>query len=222
MEVLMAVFAHGVVIQGWGNKFWDFVGVSYHSVDPTQGWLLVAGASMYLLKVVRWVTCVSHTDTVGIGSALFVIYYHLVAIGSVTLCAFISPYDRLPTSMAVGGITMVFVSLVFEAVADQQLMNFKLAKDLGQPLTTGRVCTAGFWGMSRHPNYMFNCFPFTGMGLLSGCWWLAVAWFGIQVFWAYSQSMPQHEAYCADRYGDEWVEYCAKTPELFPCVKLWK
>jgi steroid 5-alpha reductase family enzyme len=43
------------------------------------------------------------------------------------------------------------ISVMGEAIADQQLANFKR-----DPANKGKVCDTGLWGYSRHPNYFFE------------------------------------------------------------------
>jgi steroid 5-alpha reductase family enzyme len=47
-----------------------------------------------------------------------------------------------------GGIAVAALALIFEAVADFQLANFR-----GDPANKGKVMDRGLWGWSRHPNY---------------------------------------------------------------------
>jgi steroid 5-alpha reductase family enzyme len=49
------------------------------------------------------------------------------------------------------GATLWAISVTGEAIADQQLANFK--KD---PANKGKICDTGLWGYSRHPNYFFE------------------------------------------------------------------
>ncbi|MBI3510784.1 MAG: DUF1295 domain-containing protein [Bacteroidetes bacterium] len=49
------------------------------------------------------------------------------------------------------GAGMWLLSIIGEGVSDWQLKNFK--KD---PANKGKVCEAGLWGWSRHPNYFFQ------------------------------------------------------------------
>jgi len=74
------------------------------------------------------------------------------------------------------------------------------------------------WGWCRHPNYLWNVFPFASIGLISGCLPMFGFWVFIQVFWAYTQSAPNHEIYMAKRYGVEWDEYKKRVPMLIPKV----
>ena len=49
------------------------------------------------------------------------------------------------------GVCLWFVALYGEAIADAQLAAFKR-----NPANRGRVCDAGLWRFSRHPNYFFE------------------------------------------------------------------
>jgi steroid 5-alpha reductase family enzyme len=49
------------------------------------------------------------------------------------------------------GALLLIVAIVGEAVADFQLRTFRR-----NPANRRRVCTAGLWGVSRHPNYVFE------------------------------------------------------------------
>jgi steroid 5-alpha reductase family enzyme len=49
------------------------------------------------------------------------------------------------------GAALWAISVVGEAIADQQLASFKK-----NPQNKGKVCDIGLWGYSRHPNYFFE------------------------------------------------------------------
>jgi steroid 5-alpha reductase family enzyme len=49
------------------------------------------------------------------------------------------------------GVVLWIISVMGEAIADQQLANFKR-----DPANKGKVCDTGLWGYSRHPNYFFE------------------------------------------------------------------
>ena len=49
------------------------------------------------------------------------------------------------------GVAVAMTAFVGEGVADRQLQAFR-----GDPRNHGRVCDAGLWGWSRHPNYFFE------------------------------------------------------------------
>jgi steroid 5-alpha reductase family enzyme len=51
------------------------------------------------------------------------------------------------------GVLILLAGIVGEALADRQLKNFR-----SNPANAGRVCDAGLWRWSRHPNYFFEWF----------------------------------------------------------------
>src|SRR5450432_3355744 len=51
------------------------------------------------------------------------------------------------------GVLILLIGIAGEALADAQLKNFRAG-----PANKGRVCDAGLWRWSRHPNYFFEWF----------------------------------------------------------------
>ncbi len=66
----------------------------------------------------------------------------------------------------ISGITVWFIGIVGETIADAQMQRFK-----SKPLNKGKVCCVGLWRYSRHPNYFFE----------------SVIWWG---FWLYACDSP--------------------------------
>ena len=62
----------------------------------------------------------------------------------------------------VAGLGILIIAVAGEAVADAQLAAFRT-----NPANRGKVCEAGLWGLSRHPNYFFDW--------LGWCAWPVVA-----------------------------------------------
>jgi steroid 5-alpha reductase family enzyme len=66
-------------------------------------------------------------------------------------------------------IGLTVFGILFEALADWQLVRFKALNDTGE-----RVLDTGLWRYSRHPNYFGECCAWWGFGLLgcaAGAWW---------------------------------------------------
>lgn len=68
------------------------------------------------------------------------------------------------------GLTLWLVSLAGESLADAQLAAFKR-----EPANKGKVCAAGLWSCSRHPNYFFE-----------GCIWIAYFVFACASPWGWT------------------------------------
>ena len=103
---------------------------------------------------------------------VFVLQAVLAWIVSVSLLAAIASNRGWIWLDAVGVIVVVF-GLIFEAVADWQLAQFKF-----RPENRGRVMDAGLWRYTRHPNYFGEFCVWWGFYLLAlaaGGWWAIVS-----------------------------------------------
>ncbi len=60
------------------------------------------------------------------------------------------------------GITMAVIGIVYETVADWQLMRFK-----SKPENARQVMDQGLWGWSRHPNYFAEAIIWWGIWLIT-------------------------------------------------------
>ncbi len=73
------------------------------------------------------------------------------------------------------GALILFVGIAGEGIADAQLKRFR-----DNPANKGKVCDAGLWRWSRHPNYFFQWFGWLAYpviaiapairGALPRCW----------------------------------------------------
>lgn len=72
------------------------------------------------------------------------------------------------------GVALMLLAIGGEGLADAQLARFK-----ADPANHGRVCDAGLWGWSRHPNYFFEwlvwmAWPVIAIGAAWPWGWLAL------------------------------------------------
>lgn len=117
------------------------------------------------------------------------------------------------------GVVILIAAVIGEGAADESLRRFK-----SDPANTGKVCDAGLWAWSRHPNYFFEwlvwcAFPVFAISLSGGYpqGWLALvgpafmAWLLIAV-----SGIPPLEAHMARRYGARFEAYRARVPAFFP------
>merc|ERR1711879_902523 len=116
-----------------------------------------------------------------------------------------------PTMTILCGAIMILQGTTLELLADIPLSNFKATRG-DKKYDTSPILQDGVWALCRHPNYLGNTIAITGIALQTGIWWFGLVWFGIQTFWCYTQSMPAHEQYLAEKYGKHWDEYCKKVP----------
>ena len=121
-----------------------------------------------------------------------------------------------PRWLDIAGIVVLAISVVGEAVADDQLRRFK--KDQANK---GRVCDAGLWGWSRHPNYFFEWLGWVAYPLLaiSGDWWLG--WLALSgpafMYWllVHVSGIPLLEQQMLKSRGDAFRAYQARVSAFF-------
>jgi steroid 5-alpha reductase family enzyme len=87
--------------------------------------------------------------------ARFLIFFQLQAFSvSLLTIPFILILQNTQESLSiveVVGAAVSLLSIFFEGLSDAQMSNFKSNK-----ANAGKVCTAGLWKYSRHPNYFFE------------------------------------------------------------------
>jgi steroid 5-alpha reductase family enzyme len=120
------------------------------------------------------------------------------------------PADALAIALALG-------TIAGESVADRQMHRFR-----ADPANKGKICDTGLWGLSRHPNYLFEVlhwcvYPLLGLtahhpwSLLS---LLAPAFMYLTLRFA-SGVPPLEEAMLASR-GEAYRQYQAHTGAILP------
>jgi len=117
------------------------------------------------------------------------------------------------------GALALLIGIAGEAVADHELRRFRT-----DPANRSRICDAGLWAWSRHPNYFFEWFGWIAYPLLAidpgGAYpwgWLALAgpacmyWLLVHV-----SGIPPLEERMLERRGGEFRAYQARTNAFFP------
>ncbi|XP_074576761.1 uncharacterized protein LOC141833259 [Curcuma longa] len=117
------------------------------------------------------------------------------------------------------GWIMWIVGISFEAIADQQKLQFK-----NSPANKGKWCTVGVWKYSRHPNYFGEIFLWWGIfvastPVLNGAEWLVVLGpIFLTLLLLFVSGIPLLEDSADKRYGrvSEYRHYKATTSPLIP------
>ena len=119
------------------------------------------------------------------------------------------------------GVLILFAGIAGEGLADAQLKGFREL-----PANKGRVCDAGLWRWSRHPNYFFEWFgwlayPVIALSLdypLSYPWGWATLLAPIFMYWilVHVTGIPPLEAQMLRSRGDRYREYQSRTSAFFP------
>lgn len=139
------------------------------------------------------------------------------AVSMLLSVAFLVPSYRSsapsPTWMTVA-VSIWIVSVAGEGIADRELRAFKT-----DPANRGKVCRAGLWRYSRHPNYFFECVHWVAYVALSAgtSWvWLTLlppvlmAWMLLKL-----SGVPMLEAHLSQsRPG--YADYIRTTSALIP------
>jgi steroid 5-alpha reductase family enzyme len=119
------------------------------------------------------------------------------------------------------GALILLVGIGGEALADAQLKNFRT-----DPANKGRVCDAGLWRWSRHPNYFFEWFgwlayPVMALSIdhpLSYPWGWATLLAPVFMYWilVHVTGIPPLEAQMLRSRGERYRDYQLRTSMFFP------
>jgi steroid 5-alpha reductase family enzyme len=143
------------------------------------------------------------------------------ALGSIPLVFAIFVAARFPQSAlrwqdALGALILL-AGIAGEGVADAQLKRFR-----GNPANKGRVCDAGLWRWSRHPNYFFEWFcwlAYPVIGLSAAYpWGLATLPAPVFMYWilVHVTGIPPLEQQMLRSRGERYRDYQARTSRFFP------
>ena len=115
------------------------------------------------------------------------------------------------------GVIVWGVAVAGEAIADRQLAAFRR-----QPWNKDRVCSAGLWRYSRHPNYFFEwlhwwSYVVMALALPAGNWWatligpLIMGWALVKV-----TGIPLAESQALASRGEDYRLYQQTTSAFIP------
>lgn len=117
------------------------------------------------------------------------------------------------------GLVIMLVSVTGETAADMQLRSFQRA-----PKNRGRICDAGLWRWSRHPNYFFEwlgwlAYPVIAIefyGRYEWAWLSLLAPLVMFVLLRFVSGVPPLEEHMRETRGAAWRDYAARTSAFFP------
>jgi len=153
------------------------------------------------------------------GPGMFLAFFELQAV-VVTLFAlpflFIA-FDPAPafSPLAIAGAALALIALCGEALADLQMQRFK-----ADPASEGKVCQAGLWYYSRHPNYFFESliwWAFFLAALPSPHGWTTVICPLMMMYFLFKVTgIPLTEEYAVKSKGDLYRAYQRTTSPFIP------
>jgi len=107
------------------------------------------------------------------------------------------------------------IALAGESLADRQLQQFK-----ADPVNRGKVCQAGLWHYSRHPNYFFEWLIWAAYFLfaLASPWgWLTIYCPALMLYFLLKVTgIPMTEELAVKTKGDAYREYQRTTSRFVP------
>jgi steroid 5-alpha reductase family enzyme len=115
------------------------------------------------------------------------------------------------------GALILFAGIAGEALADAQLKRFR-----SDPANKGRVCDAGLWRWSRHPNYFFEwlgwlAYPAIAISPDYDWGWLTLL-APLFMYWilVHVTGIPPLEAQMLRSRGERYRDYQSRTSRFFP------
>jgi steroid 5-alpha reductase family enzyme len=129
------------------------------------------------------------------------------------LSASLGPTPRALVPVLIAGVVVWAVGVLFEAVGDRQLRQFK-----ADPANKGAIMDRGLWSWTRHPNYFGDSAVWWGLWLISIAEALSATTVlspvAMTYFLVYATGARLTERIMADRPG--FREYCARTSFFVP------
>jgi delta14-sterol reductase len=124
------------------------------------------------------------------------------------------PDPQRPTWWLVGAAVIFFAGWMLARGANLQKFTFKTQParatfgPLAQTALDGRVLVGGFWGLSRHINYLGELLMATGLALALG--WPGAIWPWLYPLYYVGLLVPRQlddDRRCAAKYGPLWDQY---------------
>jgi steroid 5-alpha reductase family enzyme len=153
------------------------------------------------------------------GPGMFLAFFELQAVlASIFALPFLFvSFDRSPSihPLTLAGALLAVVSLCGEATADFQMQKFK-----ADHANEGKVCEAGLWRYSRHPNYFFESliwWAFFIAALPSPHGWTTIACPLLMLYFLFKVTgIPLTEEYALKSKGDSYRAYQRTTSAFVP------
>lgn len=116
------------------------------------------------------------------------------------------------------GIIIAVVAIIGESLSDAQLAAFKT-----KPENRGKICDAGLWSLSRHPNYFFEWLYWLayipiGLGFAGYPWGWASMLAPLLMYWllVHVSGVPPLEAHMLRTRGKAFQSYQRRVRAFWP------
>lgn len=156
------------------------------------------------------------------GAGMFLAFFQLQAVMVVifSLPFLLMAWNAHPglQPVEIAGLLIALLSLAGESLADAQLKAFK-----ADPANQGKVCQAGLWNYSRHPNYFFEFLFWVGffIAALGSPWgWITLICPLLMLHFLLNVTgIKLSEEYSLKSRGDAYRAYQRTTSAFVPWFK---
>lgn len=228
----------GIVDIAWSAAFAPvavFYAATTHG-DPTRRWLIAGMATLWSLRLGThlYFRVLGHHPHEDMRYAKLreqwgrnlksqaLIFFELQAVLIVLLStpfliASLNPQSGI-SPLEWAGVAVWAIAIAGEAVADWQLKQFR-----SRPENKGKICQAGLWNYSRHPNYFFEWLVWVGFFLFAwdspgGCYTVLCP--ALMLFFLLRVTgIPLTEELSLKSKGDAYREYQRTTSAFVPWFK---
>ncbi|MEE1942551.1 DUF1295 domain-containing protein [Streptomyces sp. TRM 70361] len=197
------------LLLGGTDTVGDWFGTDLERADTLRRVLLVSLSAIYLLRFVATTFVMlkrkmEWSEAATVGAWVVVIHGTMAYFGG--------------TNTASPGF-LVWLGVVLYAVGSWLNTGSEYQRKLWKqrPENKGRLYTGGLFRYSMHVNYFGDTVLFTGFALVTGTVWA----FAIPLIMACMfvfLNIPMLDKYLAERYGEAFEEYSARTAKFIPFV----
>ncbi|KIC41944.1 membrane protein [Ruegeria sp. ANG-R] len=181
--------------------------------DPTRAKVLAAAAVLYFLRhlITLFVLLQRKVELgEGLGLTVFIAIFEIgfLLLGAGLLSGVEKPFGGWDWF----GVALLLIGSCMNTGSELQRRAWKKL-----PGSKGRCYTGGLFGYSMHVNYLGDSILFTGWAILTASLW-AFAIPALMTYLFITYHIPPLDEYLADRYGDEFKAYAAKTAKFLPFI----
>jgi len=237
--VMMAAWAwqRHTANAGWVDAFWTFglgcAGIAVCLTAGPRGPMVALAVGLWSLRLGSHIlgrTRVGPEDSryanfrrewgAGFERRMF-LFLQIQAAAAILLL--VPLYSAATASTQTGWRDGVAVIVILAAISGEGLADAQLQRFRTDPANHGKVCEAGLWRWSRHPNYFFEWLYWTAYPLLAvGSAWFWPALIGpALMYWllVHVSGIPPLEAQMLRSRGDLFRDYQRRVRAFFPIPK---
>lgn len=230
---LLKIYAVVDLVWSLGLLFGAYLLALNEGVDHLRDWLVLTAVSVWSIRLSlhllrdrilpqredpRYMNLIERWKSKAPRNFLFLFFLQLPLVGLFLVPIGVALGNSTPFNIFDGMmVVLAMFALAGESLADHQLAVFRT-----EPSNMGKVCQAGLWHYSRHPNYFFEwLFWWVYVGWALGSAFMAWSLLGplvMYIFLRYISGIPPAEYSSLKRRGAAYAAYQKSTSPFFP----WK